>query len=70
MSSPFPPRRTQRRVAARLTPVLAELFGLSGDLGGVNIRFHSYPPIDFAVGGKLLADLVPRIGQVMKRLGG
>lgn len=62
--------RTQRRVAARLTPVLAELFGISGDLGGVNIRFHSYPPTDFAVGGKLIADLVPRIGQVMKRLGG
>lgn len=61
--------RTQRRVAARLTPVLAELFGVpEGSLDGVNIRFHSYPPTDFAVGGRLLSDTVPRIGQVMKKL--
>lgn len=36
----------------------------------VNLRFHSYPPAAFAVGGRLLSDRVPLIGQVMKRLGG
>lgn len=61
--------KTQRRVAAQLTPLLAELFGVpASGLDGVNIRFHPYPPRDFAVGGRLLADLVPRIGQIMKRL--
>lgn len=61
--------KTQRRVAAQLTPVLAELFGVGPqELDNVNIRFHSYPPRDFAVGGRLIADLVPRIGQLMKRL--
>ena len=61
--------RQQRKVAAGLTPKLAELFGVpASGLDAVNIRFHSYPPTDFAVGGRLLADVVPRIAQVMKRL--
>ncbi|MBB5232717.1 tautomerase family protein [Deinococcus budaensis] len=62
--------RKQRRVARHLTPVLARLFGMEGDLDGINLRFHSYPPRDFAVGGRLLSDRVPWIGQVLKRRAG
>ena len=61
----------QRKVAVDLTPRLAALFGVPPDqLDAINIRFHSYSPTDFAVGGKLLSDMVPRIGQFMKRLFG
>jgi phenylpyruvate tautomerase PptA (4-oxalocrotonate tautomerase family) len=60
--------RMQRRLAGELTPVLARLFGMEQQLDHVNIRFHPFPPTDFAVGGKLLADLIPKIGQIMKRL--
>ncbi len=59
--------KKQKKVAQQLTPVLAKLFGIS-DLENINIRFHSYPPTDFSVGGKLISDIVPKIGQVMKRL--
>lgn len=59
--------KQQKKVAEHLTPVLAKLFGVK-DLESVNIRFHSYPPTDFSVGGKLISELVPRIGQVMKRI--
>jgi phenylpyruvate tautomerase PptA (4-oxalocrotonate tautomerase family) len=59
--------KQQKKVAQGLTPVLGKLFGIT-DLENVNIRFHSYPPTDFAVGGKLISELVPRIGQVMKRM--
>ena len=61
--------KQQRRIAQRLTPLLAELFDvpLIG-LDGNNIRFHPYPPTDFAVGGRLLSDIVPLIGRLMKRL--
>jgi phenylpyruvate tautomerase PptA (4-oxalocrotonate tautomerase family) len=63
--------RQQRKVAAELTPRVAELFHVPDDRrDAVNIRFHSYPPTDFAVGGKLLSDIIPRIGQVMKRVFG
>jgi phenylpyruvate tautomerase PptA (4-oxalocrotonate tautomerase family) len=41
----------------RLTPVVMELFGIEkSDADAVNIRFHSYPPSDFAAGGQLLCD--------------
>jgi phenylpyruvate tautomerase PptA (4-oxalocrotonate tautomerase family) len=60
--------RRQRRVAARLTPLLVRLFRTEPD--GVNLRFHPYPPTDFAVGGKLLADRVPRPARWAKRLFG
>ena len=56
----------QRRVAARLTPLLVRLFGAAPD--AVNLRFHSYPPTDFAVGGALLAYRIPRPAQWAKRL--
>ncbi len=59
--------KKQRRVAQVLTPVLAEVFG-AADLEGVNLRFHSYPPTDFSVGGALLSDRVPKVGQVMKKI--
>jgi phenylpyruvate tautomerase PptA (4-oxalocrotonate tautomerase family) len=63
--------RQQRRVAAELTPRVAKLFHVPDDRRDVvNIRFHPYPPTDFAVGGKLLCDIIPRIGQVMKRVFG
>jgi phenylpyruvate tautomerase PptA (4-oxalocrotonate tautomerase family) len=57
----------QRRVANALTPVLAEVFGMP-DLNEINIRFHSYPPTDFSVGGKLLSDRIPAMGRFMKKL--
>lgn len=61
--------KTQRRIAWRLTPVLAESFHVPPTgIDGINIRFHPYPPSNFAVGGRLLSDLVPLIGRVMKRL--
>lgn len=61
--------RQQRRIAQILTPNLAELFAVPRDqIDGINIRFHSYPPTDFAVGGQLLADLVPWISQLAKKL--
>ncbi len=61
--------KQQRRIAQRLTPLLAELFNIPPTrLDGVNIRFHPYPPTDFAVGGRLLSDIVPLIGRMMKRL--
>jgi phenylpyruvate tautomerase PptA (4-oxalocrotonate tautomerase family) len=59
--------KQQKKVAEHLTPVLGKLFEIK-DLENVNIRFHSYPPTDFSVGGKLISELVPRIGQVMKRM--
>jgi phenylpyruvate tautomerase PptA (4-oxalocrotonate tautomerase family) len=49
--------RQQRRVATQLTPLLTRLFETGPD--AVNLRFHSYPPTDFAVGGKLLSQRVP-----------
>jgi phenylpyruvate tautomerase PptA (4-oxalocrotonate tautomerase family) len=60
--------RRQRRVAAHLTPRLVQLFGAEPD--SVNLRFHPYPPTDFAVGGALLADRVPRPARWAKRLFG
>lgn len=63
--------RQQRKVARSLTPVLAELFDVSpAATENINIRFHSYPPTDFAVGGRLLSDVVPRIGRLLKRIAG
>lgn len=61
--------RQQRRIAHNLTPVVAEVFDVPATgLDGINIRFHSYPPSDFAVGGRLLSDIIPVIGRVMKRI--
>lgn len=63
--------RQQRKIARDLTPILAELWNVPAEqVDGINIRFHSYPPTDFAVGGRLLSDLIPRVGQMMKRLMG
>lgn len=59
-------RRQQARVADRLTPVLVEEFEAAQD--AVNVRFHSYPPDDFAVGGVLLSRRVPRVARLAKRL--
>jgi len=37
--------KQQRRVAQRLTTLLAELFDIPPtELDGINIRFHAYPP--------------------------
>ncbi len=58
--------RQQARVAARLTPLLVELFGAQTD--AVNLRFHPYPPTDFAMGGILLSTRIPRIARLAKRL--
>lgn len=65
------PVHQQRKVAQVLTPALAELFDVpSEQIDGVNIRFHFYPPSAFAVGGRLLSDVVPRVGQLAKRVFG
>jgi hypothetical protein len=61
-------RRKQRRIARALTKVLADLFEMQGEQDAINIRFHPYPPTDFAVGGMLLAERIPLIGRLMKRL--
>lgn len=60
--------RQQRKAGAALTPVLVRLFNAEPD--SVNIRFHSYPPTDFAVGGRLLSDRIPAAGRFAKRLFG
>ena len=63
--------RRQRKIARMLTPVLATWFEVpASQTDNVNIRFHSYPPTDFAVGGKLLSDLVPLVGRMAKKLFG
>lgn len=63
--------RQRRRLAAGLTPILANLFGIAREgWHNVNIRFHVYRPSEFAVGGRLLSDLVPLVGRVMRRLAG
>ncbi|HLH03542.1 MAG TPA: hypothetical protein VKX25_12275 [Bryobacteraceae bacterium] len=63
--------RRQRRIARELTPLLAELFNIPATArDGINIRFHPYPATDFAVGGRLLSDLVPWVGRLMKRVAG
>ncbi len=54
-------------MASALTPVVAELFAIA-NLNNVNFRFHSYPPTDFAVGGRLLSQTIPAIAAIMKRL--
>ena len=52
-------------------PVLAELFRIARqDFNSINLRFHPYPPKDFAVGGHLLSERVPIIGIVRKRMPG
>ena len=61
--------RRQRKAARELTPLLAELFAIPpSQRDNINIRFHPYPPTDFAVGGRLLSDIVPFFGRLMKRL--
>lgn len=63
--------RRQRRVARELTAALARWFAIPVEnTEGINIRFHPYPARDFAVGGVLLADRVPRVARVMKRMAG
>lgn len=63
--------KKQRAVAKALTPVLAELFGVdAAHIENVNIYFNPYPPINFSVGGTLLADLIPLPGRFAKKLFG
>ncbi len=60
--------RQQRKIAQTLTPLLARLYGMEADGERVAIHFHPYAPTDFALGGKLLADRIPWVGQIMKRI--
>ena len=61
--------KKQRKIAAQMTPVVVKLFRVSpADVDNINFRFHSYPPSDFAVGGKLLADIIPYIGRLAKKM--
>lgn len=63
--------KQQRKTASRMTAVIAKLFDIpSNHEDNINLRFHSYPPTDFAVGGKLLSDLIPFIGRAAKRIFG
>jgi phenylpyruvate tautomerase PptA (4-oxalocrotonate tautomerase family) len=59
--------KQQAKVASALTPVVAELFEIA-NLDNINFRFHSYPPTDFAVGGRLLSQTIPAIATIRKRL--
>ncbi|MBV9277281.1 MAG: hypothetical protein JOZ97_03495 [Candidatus Eremiobacteraeota bacterium] len=62
------PVRMQRRIARELTPILARLFNVPpSQIDNVNLRFYSYRPRDFAVGGRLLSDMIPRFAQILKR---
>ena len=56
--------RQQARASLALTPLYR------ADSDAVNIRFHRYPPTDFAVGGRLLSQRVPRAARVAKGLFG
>lgn len=58
--------RQQSRAAAALSPLIGELYGADRD--SVNLRFHSYPPSDFAVGGVLLSRRLPLAARGAKRL--
>jgi len=61
--------KQQRKVAEQMTPIVAKLFNIApADSDNINFRFHSYPPTDFAVGSKLLSDIVPYIGRLAKRI--
>ena len=52
--------KQQWRLAHRLTPLLAALFEVpASGLDGINIRFHPYPPTDFAVAARCSAALPP-----------
>lgn len=63
--------RQRRRLASQLTPVVAGLFDMPREKwDSINVRFHPYRLTEFAVGGRLLSDLVPRIGQIVRRLAG
>jgi len=68
LSDWFMSARQQGRAAAALTPLLVQLFDAAID--SVNLRFHSYPPTDFAVGGVLLSDRLPRAARLAKRIFG
>lgn len=68
LSDWFMSTRQQSRSAAALTPIIGELYGADKD--AVNLRFHSYPPSDFAVGGVLLSQRLPVAARVAKRLFG
>lgn len=58
--------RQKARVAVRLTPLLVTLFDT--DVEAVNLRFHPYPPTDFAVGGVLLSRRIPLVARLAKRI--
>jgi len=61
--------RQRRRLARGLTPVVADVFRVPrAGWDGINIRFHSYRPSEFAVGGRLLSELVPPVGQLLRWL--
>ena len=61
--------KQQRKIATSLTPVFMEIFNVPvSEIENVNIRFHSYPPTDFAVGGKLLSEIIPTLGQWAKKI--
>jgi len=62
--------RQRRRLAAALTPVLAELFGVPADgWGNLNIRFHAYRPhVSLPSAVACCRTLVPPVGRVLRRL--
>ena len=63
--------KQQRKVATQMTPLIARLFDIPATkTNNINFRFHAYPPTDFAVGGRLLSDLIPLAGQLAKRFFG
>ena len=49
---------------------LGDIHNLFGDTDAVNVRFHSYPPTDFAVGGRLLSTRIPYPARWAKKLFG
>lgn len=60
--------KQQKKLARELTPIVARLFSVAdSQLDNINLRFYSYPPADFAVGGKLLSERIPAIGRFAKK---
>lgn len=62
-------RRKERRLARQITLLLAKILELeTSSLDQLNIKFNPYPPHEFFVAGKSLAERIPLIGRVIKKI--
>jgi hypothetical protein len=80
LTCPPPDAAPRKEIATALTDAVVALFTPARGPGpeqtprphhrppDPNVRFHSYPPTDFAVGGRLLSARLPRVARLAKRL--